>query len=74
MLWQLVGTDDKAPLQVLIDNLRKPYEHDDLTIIADRIATTRGTTALNDIITSKLKTATGRNMRGLKKLRKEYGG
>ena len=23
MLWQLVGTDDKAPLQVLIDNLNK---------------------------------------------------
>ena len=74
MLWQLLGTDDKTPLQVLIDNLRKPYELDDLTIIADRIATTRGTTALNDIITSRLKTATGRNMRGLKKLRKEYGG
>lgn len=74
MLWQLVGTDSKAPLQVLIDNLRKPYELDDLTIIADRIATSRGTIALKDIINDKLKTANGRNMRGLKKLRKEYGG
>jgi hypothetical protein len=74
MLWQLVGTNDDTPLQLLIDNLRKPYELDDLMVIKNRITTTRGASALTSIINDKLKTAKGRNQRGLQRLRKEYGG
>jgi hypothetical protein len=74
MLWQLIGTQQDAPLQVLIDNLRKPYELDDLLLIADRISKTRGPAAVLHIIDDTLRTAKGRNMRGLKRLRKVYGG
>ena len=74
MLWQLVGTRQDAPLQLLIDNVRKPYEYDDLIIIADRIASTRGSTAVKEIINDKLANAVGRNRRSLQRLRKEYGG
>jgi hypothetical protein len=74
MLWQLVGTNNDAPLQVLIDNLRKPYEFDDLIVIVSRIASTRGSSAVTDIIDAQLQTAKGRNKRGLQRLKKEYGG
>jgi hypothetical protein len=74
MLWQLVGTNDETPLQILIDNLRKPYELDDLMVIKNRIAASRGVSALASIIDDTLKTAKGRNQRGLQRLRKEYGG
>ena len=74
MLWQLVGTRRDAPLQLLIDNVRKPYEYDDLIIIADRIASTRGSAAVKEIINDKLGNAVGRNKRSLQRLRKEYGG
>jgi hypothetical protein len=74
MLWQLVGMLESTPLQTLIDNLRKPYELDDLIVIADRISSSRGRSAVLQIIDDALRTARGRNMRGLKRLRKEYGG
>ena len=74
MLWQLVGTRRDAPLQLLVDNVRKPYEFDDLMIIVDRIATTRGSAAVKAIIDDKLSKAVGRNKRNLQRLRKEYGG
>lgn len=74
MLWQLVGTRRDAPLQLLIDNVRKPYEYDDLIVIVDRIAATRGSTAVIAIIDDNLSKAVDRNKRSLLRLRKEYGG
>jgi len=74
MLWQLVGTKQDTPLQLLIDNLRNPYSYDDLLVIAGRIKSTRGSGAVKDIIDEKLNKAVGRNKRGLQKMRKEYGG
>jgi hypothetical protein len=74
MLWQLVGTKQDTPLQLLVDNVRNPYSYDDLIVIADRIAATRGSTAVKNIIDEKLNKATGRNKRSLQKMRKEYGG
>jgi len=74
MLWQLVGTKQDTPLQLLVDNVRNPYSYDDLIVIADRIAATRGSSAVKNIIDEKLNKATGRNKRSLQKMRKEYGG
>lgn len=74
MLWQLSGLNDGTPLQVLINNLRRPYEVDDLMVIKKRIVSTRGAKALKDIIDEKLKKASGRNKRELQRMRKEYGG
>jgi len=74
MLWQLVGTQEDTPLQLLIDNLRRPYEYDDLIVIVDRIVASRGALAVRTIIDETLTKATGRNHRSLQRLRKEYGG
>ena len=74
MLWQLVGSSPDAPLQLLIDNLRSPYQLDDLTTIVSRIVQRRGATAVRSIIDELLINASGRNQRGLKQLRKEYDG
>ncbi|MDP7005043.1 MAG: hypothetical protein QF718_02375 [Phycisphaerales bacterium] len=74
MLWQLLGSNQTTPLQLLIDNLRGPYQLDDFTIIADRVAKQRGLAAVRLIIDNLLENAIGRNQRGLKKLRKEYDG
>ena len=74
MLWQLTGSNANTPLQVLIDNVRKPYELDDLMVIQQRIVSSRGASELKNIIDEKLKTANGRNKRGLKRMLKEYGG
>ena len=72
MLWQLIGSQADAPLQVLIDNLRKPYPLDDLLVIRNRVERTRGINAMLSIISEKLTTAKGRNKRGLERLLKEY--
>ena len=72
MLWQLVSSRADTPLQVLIDNLRKPFELDDLLIIRTRVERLRGVNAVISIIQDKLKTAKGRNQRGLQRLLKEY--
>ena len=74
MLWQLVGTSKTTPLQLLMKNLRKPYAFDDLILIADRIASTRGVAALRMIIQKELRNSSGRNMRELDRMRKKYGG
>lgn len=74
MLWHLAGTSSDTPLQLLIDHLRIPYPLDDLAIIADRIASTRGSAAVLSIIDEKLLKAKGRNKRGLERMRKVYGG
>ena len=74
MLWHLVGTSNSTSLQLLIDNIRNPYSLDDLTVIADRIASTRGPAAVLAIIEEKLLGARGRTKRGLERMRKEYGG
>lgn len=74
MLWHLVGTSSNTPLQLLIDHLRIPYPLDDLAVIADRIASTRGPSAILSIIDEQLLNAKGRNKRGLERMRKVYGG
>lgn len=74
MLWQLVGTDPRTPLYLLIDNLRSPYELDDILVIANRLNAKSGSSAVLALINKSLQTATGRNKRGLQRLRKEYGG
>jgi hypothetical protein len=74
MLWHLVGTSNSTSLQLLIDNIRNPYSLDDLTVIADRIASTRGPAAVLAIIEEKLLGARRRTKRGLERMRKEYGG
>ncbi len=72
MLWQLVGTSPTAPLQLLVDNLRNPYQVDDLMVIADRIIAQGGTSAILGIIDNVLKNAKGRNERELKRMRNKY--
>jgi hypothetical protein len=74
MLWQLVGLGVDTPLQVLIDNLRSPYEADDLLVIKERVVSSMGASALQNIINEKLLKASGRNKRELQRMRKEYGG
>jgi hypothetical protein len=74
MLWHLVGTSDSTSLQLLIDNIRNPYSFDDLAVIADRIASTRGSAAVLSIIDEKLRKAKGRIKKELDHMRKEFGG
>jgi len=74
MLWHLAGTSSNTSIQLLIDHIRNPYPLDDLVIIASRIASTRGSAAVLSIIDEKLRSAKGRNKRGLERMRKEYGG
>jgi hypothetical protein len=74
MLWHLAGTSNNTSIQLLIDHIRTPYPLDDLVIIAPRIASTRGASAVLSIIDEKLRKAKGRNKRGLERMRKEYGG
>lgn len=74
MLWHLAGTSQNTPLQLLIDNIRSPYSFDDLALIADRIAKTRGSNAVLSIVEEKLLGAKGRTKRELERMRKEYGG
>jgi hypothetical protein len=74
MLWHLVGTSKNTSLSLLIDNIRNPYSFDDLAIIAERVASTRGTAAVLSIIDEKLKRAKGRIKKELERMRKEFGG
>jgi hypothetical protein len=72
MLWHLAGLLSNTPLTVLVDNLRNPYQADDLKVIADRIARQKGNRAVVDIIDRVLQAARGRNERELKRMRKQY--
>jgi hypothetical protein len=72
MLWHLAGLLPNTPLTLLVDNLRNPYQADDLKVIAARIAKQRGDRAVVGIIDKVLKVARGRNERELKRLRKQY--
>ncbi len=72
MLWQLCGNSANTSLQLLIDNVRTPYQADDLKLIADRIVSQRGTPTLLAIIDKVLQNARGRNERELKRMRKQY--
>ncbi len=72
MLWQLTARDPSTPLQILVDNLRNPYELDDLFIIRKRIEQQLGINAMFGIVGEKLQGASGRNKRGLERLLKEY--
>jgi hypothetical protein len=72
MLWQLCGISADTPLQLLINNLRSPYQVDDIKVIADRTLSQRGAPAVLDIIDKALQNAGGRNERELKRMRKQY--
>jgi hypothetical protein len=72
MLWQLAGTSSATSLQLLIDNLRSPYQVDDLKAVVDRIAKQRGNLAVCTIIDEVLKKSRGRNERELRRMRKNY--
>jgi hypothetical protein len=72
MLWQLAGISPTTSIQLLIDNLRSPYQVDDLKVIADRLVSKRGPNAILDIIDNLLPNAKGRNERELKRMRKKY--
>ena len=72
MLWLLCGNSANAPLQLLVDNLRTPYQIDDIKAIADRTVSQRGTQAVVAIIDKVLINAKGRNERELKRMRKQY--
>ena len=74
MLWQLAGIRSDAPLQLLIENIRKPYEVDDILLIRNRVERTHGVPFLVDLIERTLQNARGRNQRELKRLLKEYNG
>jgi hypothetical protein len=72
MLWQLAGTSKATSLQLLIDNLRSPYQVDDLKAVVGRIVKQRGNLAVCTIIDEVLKKAKGRNERELRRMRKKY--
>jgi len=72
MLWQLAGTSSATSLQLLIDNLRSPYQVDDLKAVVDRIVKQRGNLAVCTIIDEVLKKSRGRNERELRRMRKNY--
>jgi len=72
MLWQFVGRDPSTPLRVLIDNLRSPYELDDILVIRKRIEEQLGINKMFSIVGEKLQRANGRNKRGLERLLKKY--
>jgi hypothetical protein len=73
MLWHLAGTSPSTSIQLLIENVRSPYQADDIRVIADRIVLRKGSLAVRDLIDKALQNASGRNERELKRMRKNYG-
>jgi len=68
----LVGIQQDAPIHILIQHLRKPYQLDDLLLIQDQVVRTMGKDGIVNLIDVLLQTAQGRNKRGLERLQKEY--
>jgi hypothetical protein len=72
MLWHLTGMLPSTSLQLLMENVRSPYQADDIRVIADRIVSRKGSLAVRDLIDSALQNASGRNERELTRMRKNY--
>jgi hypothetical protein len=72
MLWHLAGALPSTSLQLLMENVRSPYQADDILVIADRIVSRKGSLAVVDLIDTALQNASGRNLRELNRMRKNY--
>ncbi len=72
MLWQLVGPSRDAPLELLESEIRPKHAHEDIRLIAPRLASTRGRGHVASLVDHHLQDATRRNRKELERLGREY--
>ncbi len=72
MLWQLVGPSRDAPLDLPETEIRPKHAHEDIRLIAPRLASTRGRGHVANLVDHHLRDANRRNRQELERLGKEY--